>query len=203
MVFMVPQFNLDLVLGFWGIQLLHPDNYLSPFSLNEAISPFKDKIYLVAYFADWVHIAILQKYDTTIIVFNFHSNNSVQSIFMDMEIWDIWFTNNTISIIGEQKLVSHDLGAGRIVDNTHCTRKWAICWSSQHSGVNQLTLSCDGSQIAITSKFEVISICDIKSQRLIQTKRKISSMGIQFSLDGQQICCGLGGAPRRNYTWIY
>ena len=174
-----------LSISCWGykvIQLLDLDSNPSALPPNK-IEPLPiHQGHLVAYSANWLHIATLRKHDNIIKVLDCHSGILHQSTDTNMEIWCIEFVGNTIFAIGGCGLFSWDLESGRTAYSTHGIKSNAI---------NCSTLSHDCSQIAFTES-NCVFLYDIKSQMVASRKFPGVVDSIKFSPDGYQllVICG-------------
>ena len=188
-----------LTWGQKGIQLLYLGNPTGSLTPNEN-RPLQHRKHLVAYSTDETHIAVAQQGDSVITLLDPISGASIQSINVDIQIWDIGIANNTVFALGGHKLVRWDLEAGEIIHSPHNIRREAITETlgiNLHSGsIVQLMLSNDCSQIAYIVKktgrtflnnINKVFLYDIKSQKLRKCITPDKVIGIKFSPDGCQL----------------
>ena len=170
--------------GQGGIQLLHPDNCLSPFSPNK-VKPRLYGNHLVAYSADQTYIATARKGNSVVTVLDHLSGTPQQYIHTDMQIQYIKIVDNTIFVVDMHKLASWDLEAGRTV-NVVCN-VGGVTFNeplniSAHGG--RLVLSHDHSQIIFTDGGR-ISLYNIKASKVI-TKGGNWSSTLDLQLSSNQ-----------------
>jgi len=102
-----------------GIQLLHPDNSLSPLTLDE-VEPFRlPEVHLVTYSADGAYVAMARKRGGVVMVHDRLLGTSQQFTNTDMEIQDIKVVDNTVFVVDEHKLVGWNLEAGGTVQTVN------------------------------------------------------------------------------------
>ena len=173
----------------WGvsvIQLLHPENCLSPTSSNLA-KHVQHEDHLVAYSGDQTHIMIAQQGDGKITVLDL-SGTTQQYIDTNLSIKDIKIVGDTIFVIDG---VRNRLSSWRLITegqvNNNCgvereNRAFNICVS------RPLALSSDCSQVAFAVEGAAF-LYDVQAQAvlgdLVTDGNKV--IHIQFSPDGSQL----------------
>ena len=176
--------------GVGGVQLLHPGRCSGSLPPNRTRSSYGYQKHLVAYSADWMHIATVQRYGSIITVVNCLSGIPQQHIVTHMEIWGIGVADSTMYAIGGNGLVSWDLGADGITYDHHSTRRVAVDWPLKNESVDQLTFSYDCSQIVYIKSWDIF-IYNVESQKLvwmdIEPEPGNWIEGARFSLDGSQL----------------
>ena len=173
----------------WGvsvIQLLHPDNCLSPISSNSAMhSLHTDR--LVAYSADWTHIIIAQRGGGKITVLDLLGTIQ-QSIDTNMAIMDINIVGNVIFVIDgiRNRLSGWHLITGEQVGNTCDVEMENTALHIRILG--PLALSSNSSQVAFGADGAAF-MYDIQAQKVVGDLITDGSdiIHIQFSPDGSQL----------------
>ena len=140
-----------------GIQLLHPDNRLNPPSPSGVGPRRQPRGHLVAYSASGAHIAIARRSDSRVVILNPRSGTLRQPIDTGALIWDIRIVEDTIFVADGHKLVSWNLEAGGMEDETV-----AIGARGKY-----LTLSHDCSQIAFADD-KTVFLYDVKAQKILE-----------------------------------
>ena len=136
--------------GFRGIQLLQLGNHPGPLPPIEADPHCKYQKHLVAYSADWVHIAMARHGRNIVTVLNCCSGNPQQLIDPDMEVQDIRIVENTLFVVDRCKLVCWELEAGGTEGSAQSARRIAVETLVIDPSAEHLTLSHNCSQIAFT-----------------------------------------------------
>ena len=170
-----------------GIQLLqlgnHPDT-LYPIE----ISPYhKYQRHLVAYSADWVHIAMAKHGGSIVTVLNCSSGNPQQLTNPDMEAQDIKIVNNTLFVVDRCKVICWDLEAGGTEDSVHGAMRVAIETLPIGPDTRDLTLSHDCSKIAFT-RDQTVFLHDLQTPGPIAKYISPNTvLDLQFSPDQCQL----------------
>ena len=172
-----------------GIQLLCPDNCLSPPSPNEAESHYQDGNHLVAYSADEVHIAIAKQGYDAITILDFLLGTPQQVINTDMRIKDIKIIDNTVFVTDGHKLVSWELEAAGVEDCGYSTGRVINESLAIDSDAKCLRLSHDCSQIAYATETKMgVAIYNIQAQETLQhTPSNLWVRDIWFSPSDHQL----------------
>ena len=176
--------------GSRGIQLLHPDNsHNCPPSINE-VEPHHELggSVLVAYSADWAHIAMAQQHGGTIVVLDHLSGILQQVNNTNMQIQDIKIVGNTIFVVELHRFVGFSLEAGRVEYGAHNTGRVVV---DEILAINvwaeHLTLSDDCSQIAFDSWGEIF-LYDIGARKITRSLKYPGTFPtLWFSPDGRQL----------------
>ena len=173
----------------WGshaIQILHPDNCLSPTSSNLAKHvPYTDR--LVAYSGDWTHIIIAQRGGGKITVLD-PSGTTQQSIDTNVSIKDIKIVGDTIFVIDgvRNRLSSWCLTTGGQVNNNCGVERENRAFNIRMPA--PLALSSDCSQVAFAVEGAVF-LYDFQAQAVlgdfVTDGNQVTY--IQFSPDGSQL----------------
>lgn len=179
------------------IQLLYPDNYVSPPSFNKTKSLHQHKGYLVAFSVDRAHIAVAQQEDAVVMIFDPLLGILQQSIDTGMEIQDIKIANGAVFVVDKHKLIRWDLKAEGIMHGVQSARSVTVDGTLAHRAnpdtVKLSALSHDCSQIAFTTRNSVF-LYNINSQETSKCKTTNQFQRIQFSPDGHQLQLG---------AWVY
>ena len=173
----------------WGasvIQLLHPDNCLSPTSANLAKHvPHTDR--LVVYSEDWTYIIIAQRGGGKITVLD-PFGTTQQSIDTNVSIKDIKIVGDTIFVIDG---VRNRLSSWRLITGGQVNNNCGVERENRAFNIRMpspLALSSDGSQVAFAVEGAAF-LYDVQAQvvlgDLITDGNQVTY--IQFSPDGSQL----------------
>ena len=171
-----------------GIQLLYPDNSLSPRPPDECELHYPGRPHLVAYSADRTYIATTRQNDNIVTVIDHLSGTSKQFVDAGMKIKDIKVVGNTVFVVDQHKLVGWDLEADRIVHGIHGAIRVTV---NERLAIPAnavcLILSHDCSQIAFNADHWFVSLYNVKTQKTISKGVDRLIYDIRFSLDGHQL----------------
>lgn len=173
--------------GLDGIYLLDTGNGPTPPS-PKVEYPCLQKHHLVAYSANGIHVATVQKDSGVVTVLDCLSDTKQQFNNACMQIQDIKITHNTIFVVGTTcELISWDINTGRTVHDAHGAKGMPVIKNTTTGfPPEHITLSYDSSQIAYI-RSSTIFLYNIQTQEraFMHTNYKIND--IRFSLDGDQL----------------
>ena len=109
-----------------GIQLLCPDNHLSPLIPNEPELSYLPGDHLVAYSANGTHIAATKQRSDAVTVLNHLHGTPQQFTNTGMQILDIRIVGTTVFAVDMYKLVGWDLEAGGTTHVSHGARRMIV-----------------------------------------------------------------------------
>ena len=153
--------------GWRGVQLLNPGNHPSPIPTNGFDLHHQNQNHLVAYSTHLVHIATVRKGGSDITVLNSPLGTLQQLINKDMKTQDIKVVDNSLFVVDRCRLVSWDLEAGEVVDNSHIAKRVTVDEAlAIDPKARHLTLSHDCSQIAFT-RDETVFLHNLRTPGLV------------------------------------
>ena len=170
-----------------GIQILSLDNNTSlpsPARVGPCCSYWQ---HLVAYFPDWVHIAMAQRCGSVVTVFNHLLGTSQQFNNSDMEIQDIKVVACTLFVVDRHKLVSWDLEAGGTSGIFNGARRVVINDTlAIDPDARHLTLSHNCSQLAFTRDRKAF-LYNLTAPGPITIYTSDTILGLQFPADQHKL----------------
>ena len=146
-----------------GIQLLYPDDRLSPPSRDGGGPDYELQDHLVTYSAGRAQIATARKEDSIITVLDSLSGTLRRSINTNMEIREIGTVDNAIFVANGSELAWWDLETGGRVYGTHAAREAVMVIDPLPQ---RLAFSHDYSHIAFSGE-ETVSLYDVNAQKTI------------------------------------
>ena len=177
-----------LTWGPGGIQLLYPDDRLSPPSPDNGRPNHQQRDHLVAYSADHAHIATARKEDGMITVLDPLSGTLRRSINTNMEIREIGIVDDTIFVANSRVLAWWDLKTGERAHGTHAVLEAAAIVVDPRT--RNLAFSHDYSHIAFSVAHShpdavdaesTVILYDVNAQKIIAERKLANSiLAIRF-----------------------
>ena len=167
-----------------GIQLLHPDNHLSP---NKPQLHDGYLNHLVVCSTDGTHLVTAQQDGKTVTVLDRLLDSPHHFISTNMKNQDTSVSNNATFVVDMHKFIGWDLEAGRIVQGSHDGSKAVVNEILvTDSDMEQLASSHNRSQIAFTTK-QGFFLYHVKTQKAICGSLGHQLNDAKFPLYGHQV----------------
>ena len=180
-----------------GIQLLYPGSFTGPPSPSESKPLHQSRKHLVAYSSDGAYIVIAQQCGGVVKVLDSLPGTLVQSIHTDVQIQAIGIVDDTVFVVGGDRLTSWNIGVGEgpTVSGSH-----DITTVSAHMDGTSRSVSSNCCSWVVFVVGQAVILYD-KTAHTVLAKFVMDGVdpNIQFSQDG----CKLYVCSRGNRGWPF